>query len=253
MKAISKASTSQYLIMLIVFMLALSVFPSMAFAAANTLAQNPTYATAAPGTSVNKTFGSSCTSGSRIVAILETEADITGLSISDGTNGAYAQDEHGNSGTGKHSYIFSVANTASSAVTVTASWTGSAYALLKIYEVTNAGGTPTLDAHNNGGGYDTTMTVSITTTAANATVFAGASFYPNSVSADTNYTMDTGPLALDTAYHAVERRTDAGAAGGITLTMNEGTGLPWAMAVASYVPPAGGGGGGGIRHRIPQQ
>ncbi len=214
---------------------------------ANTIAQAPASAFVDPSTAVQATFAGACTNPSRIVAVLTVQGNISGLTVSDGTN--YTQDVHATTAVVAfadtvHAYIFSKANTSTSALTVTAAWTTSSTAQIQIYELTNAGGGITLDSFGSGAGEDPAQTMSLTTTVANTTVIAGAINYAdNGISADTGFTIRTGPNAMNAGYHTVEDRADAGAAGPMTLTLNNGTPVYFAMAGAAYGLAGGGGGG----------
>lgn len=225
--------------------------------AANTFAQsNPAIATVDPATTINKQFGSACTNGSRIIVVLTLGPGNSAVGVTDNGGGAsYTQDVVGDAGGdgtgGRSTYIFSKPNTATSQVTVTANWTGSTDGRLQIFEIVNAGGTPTLD-QASGAGDDpspapTDPSISITTTKANCTVVAGVTAYPNNLSANTNYTLTAAATGLGSSYHCAEYRLDAGATGAITLNFNQtGTNNYWSIAMAAYAPPSVAGGWGGL-------
>jgi len=229
--------------------IAYCLLPSPAWGAANTIAQAPAVATAT-GTTINKVFAGATVVGSRLIAVLTVEGVVTSLTVADNGNaGNYTQDVTGNSGGGsvgaRASYIFSKVNTVTSAVTITATWTGASAAQIQIYELRNIGGTPIIDVTANGGGTSgapvVNPSVSITTTTASDTIIVGATSYPPPATPDTGFVFRGGPTALTNAVHTVEDRVDAAAAGATTLTLSGlvlGGGNSYSMAVAAYKPPA---------------
>lgn len=197
------------------------------------------------GTTATRTFASACTPGSRIVAMATQENHTGTFTISDPTNGAYAVDSDGANavaGNGTAATVRSVANTASTALTVTVTLGTSGDGVFVIYEITDS----TLDAASSGlGGVGsptpTAHTGSITTSAANASVFSIGGHYPSGAAVDSGFTSAFAETGTSISYHWGEYDEDAGAAGVKTLTYGLGNVENWSLAIASYVDGGGGG------------
>lgn len=218
----------------------------------NVIAQNPTSATYSGATSVNKTFASACTNPSLIVAALTldnaTDPTAVSITISDGVNaGNYADDatvSRAGGSNGKVS-IRSIQNTATSALTVTATLGATINGgVLKTYEVTGAAISSVVGAANTGTGGSTSMSVTLSTVPANSTIVAVAFAYPNAtLSVDSGFTQAYAAYNAWTGYSYAEHDEDSGVAGNFTLTMNNGTPADWCMAAVAYksaivpVPP----------------
>lgn len=214
----------------------------------NTLAQAVVAVSYSNKTTVAATFGSSCTSGSRIAAAFTSERVGDTPTCADPTNGSYTLDTSGSattSGSGQGTAaIFSVANTATSALTVTATPGGATYGGLSIFEITSAGGTPTLDvaaSNVNSTSSNATWSDSVTTTAANDTIISAFVHNGTVSTGDTGYTLDLNTATLFFSGHASEHNIDVGTAGLKTINYGSVSTNRWSMAMAAYSPAAGGG------------
>jgi hypothetical protein len=203
---------------------------------ANTIAQNPT-GQGYSGTTVQKTYGSSCTNGSLLVAVVTTETGtVTFNGVSDPTNGAWTERvfvSNGDSSSGMGGVgIYTVANTATTALTVTATPSASTHGYLKIYEITGQNASPigavAEEFANDEAPEAHTLTLS--KQAANSTVIAGGVYYPGTAAADSGFTLGFGPAAQNNSYNWGEHRADAGASGDSVLTAGLGTPDIWAFA-----------------------
>jgi hypothetical protein len=213
---------------------------------ANTLAQNPTVQTYANATSVQKAFGSAGTNPSLYVAALTAELftaqSLTSI-VDDMNAGSYAADAAADAGANySRAWVRSMQNTSTGVATVTATLATADYGTIEIFELTGAETSSALDAGNGTGGVGTTRSVSITTGTSNCSVIVAGAAYPADMAVDTDYTESFAQTAGFNIYHYGEYRVDAGAAGGITLTMQApGNSSYWAMAVAAYKTAAAGG------------
>ena len=211
--------------------------------ASGTIIQNPAVATFSGASSVNKTYGSACTNGSLLVAMATQEVDAGTFTISDPTNGTWANDKTQASGAGGNpstGTVRSIQNTATTALTVTCTVGTSGYGTLSIFEETGMATSTPVDVTGGAGGAATTATMSMTTGTANCTVYSCGAGYGSASPPDTNYTTHFGPTGLSNAYHQGEYRQDAGAAGGITLTHGwTGTPNTWMICAVAYKPAGG--------------
>ena len=195
------------------------------------------------GTSVAKAYGSACTPGSYLIGVLTSEETGSGdtLGMSDPTNGAWAKDVDVAGTDHSRVAIFSVLNTASTALTVTGTTTSSQQGFLQIYEITGQAASPLTDTGSQG----TSDAPSVTVTATeNATIIAVAVGYPDVTidTADSGYTLDIAASGVSFSYHSAESIADAGAAGDKTLTWSSGGDTErLAFAVAVYKDASGGG------------
>jgi hypothetical protein len=207
---------------------------------ANTIAQHPAAQSYSAAT-VGKTFGSNCTNGSLLVAVVTLEtasATITG--VSDPTNGAWTEQAWATNdpetGAGQGSVgIYTRANTATTALTVTANLSATTHGYLDIYEITGQHASPIGAVAEEFGNDESpeALTLTLAKQAANSTVIAGAVFYPNNgVAPDTGFTAGFGPSAINNSYNYSEYDEDAGASGNSVLTLGGSAGTPdnWAFA-----------------------
>ncbi len=208
--------------------------------AANTFPQATVGHTQDPGTTNAATFGSNCTSGTRLVAVVTLESGTT-CTVADPTNGAWTQDARadGDGGFPNSTAIFSVANTATSALVVTATFGASASSRIQIYEIANAGGNPILKGSGTNNiplaASPSTLTVSITSTVANASIVMGAAHYPSfTTTPDTGFTTDND-APVSSLYHFRESVVDKDGTGGLTLTAGSGADQAYfSIAAAAY-------------------
>jgi len=211
-----------------------------------TIVQNPTTATFAGSTTVTKSFASGCTNGSLLIAMASQELDAGTFTISDPTNGTYANDKTQASGAGSNPTtvtVRSIQNTATSALTITCVVGTSGYGTLSIFEETGMATSSVVDVTAGGGGAATSASINATTTTANTSIYCIGAGYPQMTPPDTSYTTQFGPTGINNAYHGGEYRQDAGATGSVTLTMNSwGSPNTWSMAFVAYKPTGGGGG-----------
>lgn len=212
----------------------------------NTLAQNPAAVSFSGVATVSVTFASPCTPGSLIVASVTQEGAGTFTDMSDPTNGTYGAADisvvTGGAGNGEgRSSCYSKQNTASTAVTVTATLAGNSSGFLKCYELTGQATSAQVDTTGSGSGTSTQHTLSLTTGTANCTVIAIGTHYPSGAAADASYTGAFTETGLNTSYHFGEYRVDAGAAGAITLTEGLGSEQGWSFVAVAYKTAAGGG------------
>ena len=206
-----------------------------------TILQSVAMTTYGSGTTATRTFASACTPGSRIVAIATQENQAGTFTISDPTNGTYADDSTGAGGTGVSgsgaATIRSVANTASTALTVTLTLGTATYGTFTVYELSDA----VFDAGTTGlGGVATAFTGSLTAVAS-AFGFAIGTLYPAGASVDTSYTAAFAETGIANAYHFGEYNSNLGSAGTKTVTFNLGSPDSWSLAFATYKSAGGGG------------
>lgn len=215
--------------------------------AANALAQATSITGGNAVASVNRTFGSSCTNGSLLVGLGWWGTTLgDNYQYSDPTNGTWTKHLSLEFDTGTRQGgvgIWSVANTATSALTVTFSKITSTSNLEMVaFELTNAGGTPAFDSSGqNSSTAGAAVSVSDTLAAANCTVFFAMAHYNNGAAADTNYT-SSGVLNVvrGNTFDSGEYRVDAGSAGGITLTFGGVTpNAGYAGIIVAFAPPGG--------------
>lgn len=210
----------------------------------------PAYVTADNISSTNITFGSACTPGTKLVGMMTGEERLNTYTMSDTTHGSWTKDVEGNDNVSfhyAHCAIFSMDNTASSALTVTVSWGGAAHGFAKIYELT-ASGSITLDKTGTDVDINNAISVSLTSCAANDFIVACNAGYgsvePNA--ADSGFTLDIPAVGFYNSYHIGERIYDSGAAGTKTIvfqgsvTQNQYTATVAAAykEVVSAAPPA---------------
>jgi len=214
--------------------------------ASNTYAQaTPAVALASGGvTSVSKTFPSACTNGSKIVAAVGSEAEVTTHTVSDNVNAGNYIEDIGPKSTGVHSVasLHSKTNGSTSAAQVTATFDAATqHCTIQLYEITNAGGTPVFDSSAFNVSFGA-MSVSLTTVAANCSVFSSFAGYPGplSTNVDTGFTQDHVTAGF-WVYKAAESNIDVGAAGSNTYTWNGYTTAAndGAVVFAAYAPPGG--------------
>jgi hypothetical protein len=203
---------------------------------ANTIVQNVTGQAYSAG-SVNKAYGSSCTNGSLLVAVVTTETgSVTISSVTDPTNGSWTERawvSNGASAAGMGGIgIYTRANAATTALTVTATLSASTHGYLKIYEITGQAASP-IGATVEEFGIDIAPEAHTATLAkeqANSTVIVGGVYYPGTATADSGFTLGFGPSAQNNSYNWGEHREDAGASGDSVLTAGLGTPDNWALA-----------------------
>ena len=209
----------------------------VAASATNTVAQNTTVCTYANTTTASCTFGSTMTNPSLIVVILTEDTVGSTPTISDNKNaGNYALDSNIHTGATQTGgvIIASKQNTQTAAATITATFTSS-YGRLKIFEITGAATSSAFDVQNTAAATASPVSIAITTSQADDSVFAGVVSIPNtSTAADSGYSSAYTSVAVQNLYHYAEYRADAGAAGAITLTTGQSGNRSWMMAVASY-------------------
>jgi hypothetical protein len=207
---------------------------------ANTIAQHPTAASYS-ASSVQKTYGSSCTNGSILVAVVTLEtSSATVTAVSDPTNGSWTErawaTNNPETGAGQGSVgIYTRANTATTALTVTATLSGATHGYLDIYEITGQDSSPIGAVAEEFGNDESpeALTLTLAKEAANSTVIAGAVFYPNNgVTFDTGFTTGLGPSAINNSYSYSEYDEDAGSSGNSVLNLGGAAGTPdnWAFA-----------------------
>lgn len=187
------------------------------------------------------TFDSACTVGSRIVAVVLQEYDLTGSSctVADGVNaGNYTrriQADNTTPVTLGDGSIHDIVNTSSSALTVTATFGISHPGIMVIYEL------------SSGSSYDSSgsniidpiaapPSVNVTTVLANCAVFSGALHLPSWTGGDTGYTVDVNQVG-DGSYYTIENKTDVGATGLKTLNWAGQADSTLVAVVAAYAPP----------------
>lgn len=189
-------------------------------------------------TSVNVAFGSGGTNGSLYVASVTAEGPSGGSisSISDNRNaGGYTADiTQTNGGIAR---IASKTNTSTSVATVTASFGAACYGILAVFEITSAGGTPTLDVTD---GFITSgRNLSLTTASANDFVSVISGHFPwGGGSADSGFTT-YGPNSGYNWYHGGEHGI-LSTSGGHSLTYTAGV-AAGVTAGAAYKDAVGGG------------
>lgn len=206
---------------------------------ANVLAQNPAAVSFSGAATVSVTFASACTPGSLIVASVTQEGAGTFTDVADGTNGTYGTADisvvTGGVGNGEgRASVYSKQNTASTAVTVTATLSGNSSGFLKCYELTGQATSAQVDTTGSGSGTNTQHTLSLTPGTSNCSVIAIGTHYPSGGVADASYTGAFTETGLNTSYHFGEYRVDAGAAGLITLTEGLGSEQGWSFVAAAY-------------------
>lgn len=195
------------------------------------------------GTTGTATFPGACTPGSIVVVLFNKESLSGTATVNDGANAgnyvadAFIQGGNGSAGSGGVG-IYSKANTSSSALTVTLTLNASADGLVKAYEL--SGASATVDSTNTGQGQATVPSLSVTTVAANCSVFAIIGQYPGGdVAVDSGYTEAFPETAGSITYRYGEYNLNVGAAGVKTLTWDT---IPaadnWNMAIAAYKAPA---------------
>lgn len=203
--------------------------------------QSKTYS----GTSTTLAFLSSCTNPSTILVASTNENSTLTVTVSDPTNGTYTNDisdglgNGGNAGEGR-STISRHDNTATTALTITLSLSGSTAGTLAIMELDQC----SLDATASNHGTASDNTITLTTLTANCFGVAATNFYPNNTSgADTGWTNIIGPSGVSNSYHESEFFADTGATGGKTVTFSDtGSENSWGIVAASYKSAGGGGG-----------
>jgi hypothetical protein len=196
------------------------------------------------GTSQTVTFSNACTPGSVIVVLVTSEgAAISGCS--DPTNGAYTSP----SGTGGVAATFYQANTSSSPLTITVTFSGSATAgIITLFEITSSAGTPVLDAHaeipfQNDAPPNPNRSLTLTTTVSGAAGFACATAYPDAYIAnpDSGWTAFVSGAAGSQRFHDSEYRANLGAAGAKTVWAAQGVdyaAVGMGMAAVAFREPS---------------
>lgn len=196
----------------------------------NTIAQSPAVATFDNATSANKSFTSACTPGSLLVAVVTIDVNVAStptVTVSDPTNGSWTEDKtitntNGAPNGGVHIFSFPN-NAASTALTVTASFTQNGYGELKIYEITGAATSNVVDTSNSKNN-STDPSLSVTTNTDNCTIIAACVAYSAAdLAGDSGYTLNYGPTLRFTFYHAAEIDADVGSAGLKSINWNNAT------------------------------
>ena len=189
-------------------------------------------------------FASAGTNPSFYIVTLSMDEEAQTATCADNRNGSYTADVTVSGGSGAGSgrcYSFSVQNTSAAIATVTVTLSAASEGVLQIYEFSGVATASPLNTSNTGSGIGTSRSVSITTTTNNCVVVAQGTLYPGvEATADAGFTSAFGEVATGAAYHFGEYRADAGAAGGMTLTLGEiGSSDSWTMVVAAYKAAGG--------------
>lgn len=189
-------------------------------------------------------FGSACTSGTRIVAMVTLESAAAPTSVADGTNGSYTQD-----GSGLSSYwssgarIYSIANTGTSALTVTLTLPGSNVGTLTIFELDACGAA---DVAVGVEGSDFNLSVTATTTEDNCAMFVCGAVTVNVVSSvdseDGGYTAAFTSALGSGKYHIGEYNLNVGSAAAKTMNFDLGAVRNGSWVAVAYKTTGAGGG-----------
>lgn len=192
------------------------------------------------------------TAGSTIIVALTFETQtVSAVSVSDTENGAYTADANsgalaGSSGAGGGQILFfHVPNTYGGTgpyLKITASWTGSSYAVMSAYEVSGLAASPfdTAATAKTGTGSLESLDYSITPSNADEFVVAcGLAGAQGGLSVDSGYTFPTNdqgsgsmPAGLDLSYHCHEYA--ASVSGAQSLSFNGTSASGASMFAAAY-------------------